>query len=98
MGQSLLNGHGCHSSLTRSGTGLWLQEWQILFLLYVCPSSRTQVATNFVSVPARDHEGVFRIGVAISDQPEGPFIPEKAPIAGSYSIDPAVFIDDDSQV
>ncbi|KAF2207852.1 glycoside hydrolase family 43 protein [Cercospora zeae-maydis SCOH1-5] len=47
--------------------------------------------------PARDHDGVFRIGVAISDQPEGPFIPEKSPIPGSYSIDPAVFIDDDSQ-
>lgn len=49
-------------------------------------------------VPARDHDGVFRIGVAVSDKPEGPFVPEPAAIEGSYSIDPAVFVDDDGQV
>ena len=34
---------------------------------------------------------IFRIGVAISDKPEGPFIPQANPMKGSYSIDPAVF-------
>ncbi|KAF7193388.1 Xylosidase/arabinosidase, partial [Pseudocercospora fuligena] len=47
--------------------------------------------------PARDHDGVFRIGVAISDKPEGPFKPEPKAIEGSYSIDPAVLVDDDNQ-
>lgn len=47
--------------------------------------------------PARDKEGIFRIGVAVSDTPEGPFKPEAEPIAGSYSIDPAVLVDDDSE-
>jgi beta-xylosidase len=45
--------------------------------------------------PARDKSGIFRIGVAISSQPEGPFTPEPTPIPGSYSIDPAIFVDDD---
>jgi hypothetical protein len=49
----------------------------------------------YLYVPARDHENVFRIGVAVSSSPSGPFIPEKEPIAGSYSIDPASFVDDD---
>lgn len=44
--------------------------------------------------PARDKEGIFRIGVAVADRPEGPFRPEAGPIPGSYSIDPAVLVDD----
>ena len=47
--------------------------------------------------PARDKKGVFRIGVAISKKPEGPFEPQAKPIEGSYSIDPASFVDDDGQ-
>ena len=47
--------------------------------------------------PARDKEGVFRIGVAVGTRPEGPFVPESEPIRGSYSIDPCVFRDDDGQ-
>jgi len=43
----------------------------------------------------KDKNDIFRIGVAISDKPEGPFIPQDAPIKGSYSIDPCVFRDDD---
>jgi len=39
-----------------------------------------------------------RIGVAVSDVPEGPFKPESKPIEGSYSVDPASFFDDDGEV
>ncbi|MDG2472589.1 MAG: glycoside hydrolase family 43 protein [Pseudomonadales bacterium] len=45
--------------------------------------------------PARDQEGIFRIGVAVSDNPAGPFKAEENYIAGTYSIDPAVFEDYD---
>jgi hypothetical protein len=45
--------------------------------------------------PAKDYEGIFRIGVAISDSPTGPFKAEPKAIEGSFSIDPAVFKDDD---
>ena len=37
---------------------------------------------------AKDYNGVFRLGVAVSDRPEGPFVPQADPIRGSYSIDP----------
>ncbi|OPZ12372.1 MAG: Xylosidase/arabinosidase [Bacteroidetes bacterium ADurb.BinA261] len=43
----------------------------------------------------KDKNDVFHIGVAVSDKPEGPFIPENHPINGSYSIDPSVLQDDD---
>ncbi len=41
----------------------------------------------------KDKTDIFRIGVAVSDKPEGPFVPEKNPIIGSYSIDPCAFED-----
>ncbi|KAK8098885.1 Xylosidase/arabinosidase [Apiospora kogelbergensis] len=50
----------------------------------------------YLYFPARDREGVFRIGVAVGDKPEGPFVPDPEPIPGSFSIDPASFVDPDS--
>lgn len=47
--------------------------------------------------PAKDQEGIFRIGVATSASPTGPFQAEKNYIQGSYSIDPAVFVDEDDK-
>lgn len=44
---------------------------------------------------ARDHNGLFRIGVAVADRPEGPFTANPDPIRGTYSIDPAVLRDGD---
>ena len=44
----------------------------------------------------KDKNDVFHIGVAISDKPEGLFIPQEAPMKGSYSIDPCVFEDTDN--
>lgn len=51
----------------------------------------------YLYFPVKDKQDVFRIGVAISDKPEGPFTAEKQPIKGSYSIDPCVFKDDDGK-
>lgn len=45
----------------------------------------------YLYFPVKDKTDIFRIGVAISDKPEGPFVPEKHPMVGSYSIDPCVF-------
>ena len=44
----------------------------------------------YMYFPLKDKNDIFRIGVAVSDKPEGPFIPEANPIKGSYSIDPAI--------
>ena len=47
---------------------------------------------------AKGYDGVFRLGVAVADTPEGPFIPQAQPIRGSFSIDPCVFKDDDGAI
>lgn len=47
---------------------------------------------------AKDYNDIFRLGIAISDCPEGPFVPQPDPIRGSYSIDPAFLKDDDGAV
>jgi beta-xylosidase len=49
----------------------------------------------FLYFPLKDQTDIFRIGVAISDKPEGPFVAREAPMKGSYSIDPCLFRDDD---
>lgn len=49
----------------------------------------------YMYFPLKDKNDIFRIGVAVSDKPEGPFVPEPDPIRGSYSIDPAIFQDVD---
>jgi beta-xylosidase len=49
----------------------------------------------YLYFPVKDKEDVFRIGVAVGTSPAGPFKAEPQPIKGSYSIDPAVFKDDD---
>jgi hypothetical protein len=59
------------------------------------PDAATKNGKYYLYFPARDKEGIFRIGVAVADRPEGPFKPEESYIEGSYSIDPATFVDDD---
>ncbi len=51
----------------------------------------------YLLFPAKDREGVFRIGVAESKNPAGPFQARPEPLAGSFSIDPCCFLDDDGQ-
>ena len=55
----------------------------------------TKDGRYFLYFPLKDKSEVFRIGVAISDSPAGPFKAEREPMAGSFSIDPCVFRDDD---
>ncbi|EKD01102.1 xylosidase, putative [Trichosporon asahii var. asahii CBS 8904] len=47
--------------------------------------------------PARAKDGKFKMGVAVSDEPEGPFTPQPEAMKGSFSIDPAAFVDDDGE-
>jgi hypothetical protein len=61
------------------------------------PDATEKDGKYYLYFPARDKEDVFRIGVAVGDKPEGPFKPDLEPIPGSYSIDPACFVDDDRQ-
>ncbi|MDC3132830.1 glycoside hydrolase family 43 protein [Flavobacteriaceae bacterium] len=59
------------------------------------PDAAYKNGTYYFYFPAKDKDDIFRIGVATSKKPDGPFTPQPSPIEGSYSIDPAVFIDDD---
>lgn len=59
------------------------------------PDAAEKDGKYYFYFPAKAHDGIFRIGVAVGDRPEGPFKPQPNAIKGSYSIDPAVFADDD---
>lgn len=59
------------------------------------PDAHEKDGTYYLFFPAKDHDGIFRIGVATSPSPTGPFTPQAKPIEKSFSIDPAVFKDDD---
>ena len=61
------------------------------------PDAAFKNGRYYLYFPAKDREGVFRIGVAVGDRPEGPFKAQPQAIKGSFSIDPAVFTDDDGQ-
>ena len=58
------------------------------------PDANEKNGNYYLFFPAKDYEGVFRIGVAISNSPTGPFKAQLEAIKGSFSIDPAVFKDD----
>ncbi|SFT74438.1 Glycosyl hydrolases family 43 [Chryseobacterium formosense] len=47
----------------------------------------------YLYFPAKDKDDLFKIGVAVSKSPTGPFKSEKNPITGTYSIDPTVLDD-----
>ena len=61
------------------------------------PDAAEKGGRYYLYFPAKDKQDVFRIGAAVADRPQGPFKAQAAPIAGSYSIDPAVFKDDDGR-
>lgn len=59
------------------------------------PDAAFRNGIYYLYFPARDKRDIFRIGVATSVSPAGPYRAEPRPIKGSFSIDPAVFEDDD---
>ena len=61
------------------------------------PDAAYKNDTYYLYFPARDKDGIFRLGVATSKRPEGPFVPQESHILGSFSIDPAVLVDDDDK-
>jgi len=59
------------------------------------PDAAFKDGIYYLYFPARNKNGIFRIGVATSRDPMGPFKAEPQPIKGSFSMDPAVFADHD---
>jgi beta-xylosidase len=60
------------------------------------PDAAYKDGKYYLFFPARDKDDIFRIGVAVGDSPAGPFNADPEPIKGSFSIDPASFVDPDT--
>ena len=61
------------------------------------PDANEKDGKYYLFFPAKDYNGIFRIGVAVGENPEGPFTPMDKPIKGSFSIDPAVYKDNNGE-
>jgi Glycosyl hydrolases family 43 len=61
------------------------------------PDATEKDGKYYLFFPAKDYTGIFHIGVAIADSPTGPFTSQPKAIKESFSIDPAVFKDDDGR-
>lgn len=59
------------------------------------PDAAYKDGKYYLFFPAKRHDGIFQIGVATGNAPAGPFVPEPEAIRDSFSIDPAVFADED---
>lgn len=59
------------------------------------PDAAHKDGKYYLFFPAKGYDGIFKIGVAVGNSPAGPFTAEPNAIEGTYSIDPAVFEDED---
>lgn len=83
--------------VTDHGVALALEDVPWAGKQFWAPDAAFKNGQYYLYFPARDKEGIFRIGVAVASRPEGPFKAEPSPIPGSYSIDPCSFVDDDGR-
>jgi hypothetical protein len=61
------------------------------------PDAAYKNGAYYLYFPAKNKEGVFKIGVATGKDPAGPFKAQPEAIKGSFSIDPCSFVDDDGR-
>jgi hypothetical protein len=61
------------------------------------PDAAEKDGKYYLYFPVKDKEGVFGIGAAVGDKPEGPFKAQPERIKNSFSMDPAVFKDSDGK-
>lgn len=83
------------SDVTDHGVALHLKDIPWANRQLWAPDATRKGDKYYFYFPAKNREDIFQIGVAIGDSPAGPFIAEPEAIKNSYSIDPAVFDDDD---
>ncbi len=83
------------SPVVDHGVALKLEDVAWASKMLWAPDAAESKGNYYLYFPAKDKDGVFRIGVASSSKPEGPFKAEKDYMKGSFSIDPCVFKDKD---
>ncbi len=86
-----------YTAPTDHGVALALEDVPWASKQLWAPDAAHKNGLYYLFFPARDKENIFRIGVATSKNPEGPFTAEPNPIAGSFSMDPCSFVDDDGK-
>ena len=74
----------------------WVQDGSYTMWAPDCVEKNGKYYFYFPAAPKGEEKG-FGIGVAVADQPEGPFMPMWKPIEGVHGIDPCVLIDKDGQ-
>ena len=93
----ILSMDSVNGPVTDHGVGLAVKDIPWAGRQLWAPDAAFKNGTYYLYFPVKDKQDVFRIGVATSKNPAGPFKAEATPIAGSFSIDPAVFQDTDGQ-
>jgi len=81
------------AEVTDHGVALKLEDMPWAGRQLWAPDAAEKDGKYFLYFPAKDKQDIFKIGVAISDRPEGPFQAEPEPIAGTFSMDPSAFQD-----
>lgn len=94
----ILSMDGVDAPCVDNGEALHMRDVEWVSKQMWAPDAVCKDGKYYLVFPARDKEGLFRLGVAVSDSPVGPFKAEPNYIEGSYSIDPAVLKDDDGKV
>lgn len=85
------------SPCTDHGEALHLKDIPWASQQLWAPDAAYKDGIYYLFLPAKDKDGIFRIGIATSTSPDGPFHAETTYIPGSFSIDPAVFTDEDQK-
>jgi hypothetical protein len=83
------------SEVVDNGLALHVKDVQWAEKQMWAPDAASKDGKYYLYFPAKRADGIFQIGVAVSDSPVGPFTPQPEAIKGSYTIDPAVFEDED---
>lgn len=78
-------------AVTDHGVALKLEDVPWAGRQLWAPDAAEKDGKYYLYFPAKDKNDIFKIGVAVSDRPEGPFKAEPEPIKGTFSMDPAVF-------
>lgn len=96
----VLSQHDIHTPATVSQKILDLVDVPWASRQLWAPDATEKEETYYLFFPAKDKTEyeLFRIGVAMSDTPDGVFEAEPNYIEGTYSIDPAILADDDGSV
>ena len=89
----ILSMDSINGKVTDNGVALDIKDIPWVGRQLWAPDAAYKKDMYYLYFPAKDKQDIFRIGVATSTSPTGPFKAEPKPIEGSYSIDPAVFID-----